>query len=174
MKILVIDDNPLHREAAKAQLTEHDLIVVEGYDEGLKLILNETRDGIQRERNPHEFEVVLVDLLMPASSEQQGQRGEKFVGQEMPVGIFLALLAANNGAKYVGLITDTDHHSHPASACIDHFRRSINIGSTKTFFTNSCCTKRVDPNNLAEETDSRENYVRVKNWAKLLNDLLKA
>ena len=111
MKILVIDDNQVNLDAAEAQLAGHDVTFVSSYDEGRELV-----------KKKHEFEVVLVDLLMPASREAQGA-GMRYVGQEMPIGIFLALLAAKNGAKYVAVFTDSDHHSHPASACFDAFNR---------------------------------------------------
>ncbi|MDP2736873.1 MAG: hypothetical protein Q8O59_03820 [bacterium] len=136
MKILVIDDSVKNQEAAKKQLSGHDLTVVGSYDEG--------NNKISR-RN--EFEAVLVDLLMPASDYAQGREGQKYVGQEMPIGIFLALSAAfNGGAKYVGLLTDTDHHQHPASACVDALNRGQwgegepcphVIGGAKVVFSNN-------------------------------------
>jgi DNA-binding NarL/FixJ family response regulator len=58
MKVLVIDDNDGHRSAAQAQLKDHEVTVVGSYDEGKKLVCQS-----------HDFEVVLVDLLMPASRE---------------------------------------------------------------------------------------------------------
>jgi CheY-like chemotaxis protein len=65
------------------------------------------------------WDAVLSDLLMPASRESMGGEGMKFVGQEIPVGLVLALLAAKNGAKYVAVVTATNHHHHPASAMLD-------------------------------------------------------
>ncbi len=65
------------------------------------------------------WDAVLCDLLMPASRETMGGEGMKFVGQEMPLGLALALLAAKNGAKYVAVATATNHHHHPASAMLD-------------------------------------------------------
>ena len=112
MKILVIDDSPLHRASAQQTLGGHDLTIVGSYDEGQKLV-----------EKGHGFETVLVDLLMPASRQKLGTRGEQFGGQEMPIGIFLALLAAKNGAKYVAVFTDSSHHDHPASACFDAFNK---------------------------------------------------
>lgn len=70
------------------------------------------------------WDVVLSDLLMPASRETMGGDGMRFVGQEMPVGLVLALLAAKNGAKYVAVVTATNHHCHPASAMLDRLGSS--------------------------------------------------
>lgn len=70
------------------------------------------------------WDAVLSDLLMPASRESMGNDGMKFIGQEMPVGLVLALLAAKNGAKYVAVVTATNHHDHPASAMLDRLGES--------------------------------------------------
>lgn len=109
MKVLVIDDNGVNLKAAQAQLKDHEVVVASTYDEGEKLV----------RQKGHGFDAVLVDLLMPPSTQQL--RREAYSSEEMPVGIFLALLAAKNGAKYVAVLTDSDHHSHAASACLDAF-----------------------------------------------------
>lgn len=70
--------------------------------------------------NPLSFDVVLCDLLLPASKETMGKKGMKFVGQEMPLGHPLALEAVKYGAKYVAVVTDSDHHDHPMSAAMDY------------------------------------------------------
>lgn len=162
MKILVIDDNAVNRNAAKLTLTGHDLTVVSNWDEAVELLevrydeaaietklvaagLPPTPDPLRPKHNgvwtewerkvwsnwcdaydqvrltckvPY-WDAVLCDLLMPASSERMGKEGMKYVGLEMPLGIALALLAAKNGAKYVAVVTATNHHHHPASAMLD-------------------------------------------------------
>lgn len=66
-----------------------------------------------------EFDIVLTDLLVPASSAEQGDKGSKFVGQEMPLGTTIALQALIIGIKMVAVVTDINHHHHPASAAFD-------------------------------------------------------
>jgi CheY-like chemotaxis protein len=123
MKILVVDDSLIHQNVARKQLgAEHDLTVVGSYDEAQLLLGGGNRYGCDK-TGSHDFDVVLCDLLMPTSGQMQGSSGRDLVGQEMPVGIFLALLAAKNGAKHVAVFTDSDHHQHPASACFDAFNR---------------------------------------------------
>lgn len=70
---------------------------------------------------PPSFDVVLSDLLMPASRMTMGDKGMEYVGQEMPVGFALSLMAAIHGARYIAVVTDTNHHDHPASAMLDTF-----------------------------------------------------
>lgn len=67
------------------------------------------------------FDVVLTDLLMPASKRAMAGSGLKFVGQEMSVGFALVMMAAQCGVKFAAVLTDTDHHHHPASAWLDPF-----------------------------------------------------
>lgn len=189
MKILVIDDNQSHLDAAKAQLSSFDLTTVGSYDEGQKLL-----------QDPHDFDVVLVDLLLPASGDKQGPEGSKFVGQEMPIGIFLALLAAKNGAKRVAIHSDSDHHAHPASACMNAFSRCSRESNGETYWShdeqeprpfevagakiilsnNRNWVTNVNPNNLTEKVEYSfatgravlGEHVRVKNWKGVLDYLL--
>jgi CheY-like chemotaxis protein len=112
MKILIIDDNSVNLAAATLTLAGHDLTLVSEYDEAMKALDRET------------YEVVLTDLLMPAGREAQGPRGRPFIGQPMPVGFALALHAVLRGAKYVAVVTATNHHDHPASAMLDRLDRA--------------------------------------------------
>lgn len=188
MKILVIDDNPVHLAAAKAQLGEHDLWTANSYDRGQELL-----------QDKHDFDVVLTDLLMPASSQQMAPESKGLAGQEMPIGIFLALLAAKNGAKLVAVHSDSCHHSHPASACFDVFSRffwgnpgsqhsgwshdecephALTVGGGKMILSNNRnWVHNVNPANLAEriswqEIDEDKPSVRAKDWKAVLDHLL--
>lgn len=91
------------------------------------------------------FDVVLLDLMMPASRSAQGGPGLDYVGKEMPVGTFLILLALRAGVKNIGMVTDTNHHHHPASAALDPINRSvIKVGDTRIFATNYPGTQYFD------------------------------
>lgn len=111
MRILVIDDNETHRLSALRTIVGHDVTVAGTYDEAYELLLVTGA--------PPLFDVVFCDLLMPAGAMGMGTKGMKYVGQEMPVGFALSLMAVLNGAKYVAVVTDTNHHDHPASAMLD-------------------------------------------------------
>ncbi len=217
MKVLVIDDNPVHLAAAKAQLKDHELTVAGSYDEGQGL-LNANRDedkfqqllkerGLKQELGmseenrkdlcqasddsmvPFRYEAVLVDLLMPASAQSMG-RNTRLVGQEMPVGIFLALFAATRGAKYVAVFTDSDHHSHPASACFDVFNMEgegrpvpFIVASARVILANNRnwvapfykddLSRRASYGDLFEDEKKEVRLItNAKNWARLLEYLL--
>ena len=189
MKILVIDDSPVHQAAAKKQLTEHDLAVVGSYDEAVRLLephISASGRWDRGECPKHGFDVVLTDLLMPASGMLQGE-GRKFVGQEMPVGIFLALLAAKNGAKHVAVFTDSDHHDHPASACFDPFNEgkymsvALPVAGAQVILVNNPNLVQTDTSIQPEEVEKErldgskyklQIYPRIKRWDLALRNLL--
>lgn len=159
MKILVIDDMQVHLAAALQTLAGHDVTVCGSHEEAYQLLgtqyasnrkaLQEQyeREGMdgydayqkaQAETKLPYWDAVLSDLLMPAGSMDQGNKGMEYVGKEMAVGWSLALLAARMGAKYVAVVTDMNHHNHPASAMLDAFNRHIfSIDGAKVLMTNS-------------------------------------
>lgn len=163
MKVLVIDDNQTHLKSAHQTLTEHDLTVCDNHDEALELLQipydeeekerllteakaqemtheqwNQAYEHILKETRKPYWDVVLSDLLMPAGRNAQGNDGAKYIGQEMPIGWSLALTAAKHGAKYVAVVTDMNHHHHPASAMLDTLNRHIfTIDGARALFTNS-------------------------------------
>lgn len=162
MKVLVIDDSASHRKAALQTLgAEHNLTVVGTHDEAVQLVRDKPYDKGKFERLAKEskergeewcgktwrdamdacklpyWDVVLSDLLMPAGKNTQGGKGLQYVGVEMPVGWALAIDAALAGAKFVAVVTETDHHSHPASAMLDRMGNSIlDLNGAKALFTN--------------------------------------
>jgi len=83
------------------------------------------------------FDAVLSDLLVPASRKTLGPASLHMAGQEMPLGTIIALLAMTAGVKMVAVVTDTNHHNHPASAALDHFPEKPAAGC------NVFCTNRA-------------------------------
>ena len=118
MKILVIDDSAVHQESARKTLEGHDLTIVGTYDEAMSLFgLHKMPWRLkEKERQPQEFDAVLTDLLMPAGMGGLGGAGEQYIGQEMPMGFPLVLMAVlKSSAKYLAVVSDTSHHDHPAA-----------------------------------------------------------
>lgn len=129
-------------------------------------------------RYPH-FDVILLDLMIPAPRLTHGH--ENLVGQEMPLGIFIAFHALMCGAGVIGIITDLNHHKHPASACFDAFNELygypiiIEIGDSKICLGNETFVDRFSENNLAcplerwGKDQPGVKIVEAKNWLKFLN-----
>lgn len=199
MKILVIDDTPINLDAAKAQLADHDVTVAASYDKAMQLMFVIDEHHVHFGGIRNHFDVVLVDLLMPASRANQAPTSAE-AGKTMDVGIYLALLAASRGvARFVGLLTDSGHHNHPASACLDAFQEGtggrgweplyISVNDCRVVLTNKReWVNGYEPSDLANPLelsevrrrgcweDSDEVYgahglVRAKSWDRLLTYL---
>lgn len=91
-----------------------------------------------------DFDVVLTDLLMPPSRQAQGPEGVLLLGQEMPLGTIIALLALTVGIKNVAVATDANHHKHPASAAFDCFGSRNTPPGIKVLCTNHVNTIPLD------------------------------
>lgn len=132
LNILVLDDNATHRDSAVNQLAGHNITVASSYVEACRLLRPDTK-----------FDMVLLDLMMPAADMRElGSNRLEFKGKELPMGTILAFQALRAGVKKVGVLTDTNHHNHPASAAFDYLGGSWNnphpicVGDTRLFFTN--------------------------------------
>lgn len=150
-RILVIDDSPHHLEAARRTLGQYELTCCSSHAGA---------DELLSYRGP-QWDAVLCDLLMPAGGMEQGYAGNQYVGQEMPVGWSLALRAAAKNVPFVAVLTDTNHHHHPASAMLDEINEIIlDIDGTKMLMTNCPLTKVI----LAGTEGTQG-----KNWGELLD-----
>jgi CheY-like chemotaxis protein len=144
MRILVIDDNVNNLLAAKQTLAAHEVTACQSYDEALHLLRAEyVNDEGERFSYPEKdakqlpyWDAVLCDLMMPAGKDAQGPKGMKYIGQEMPVGWSLAMVAAKRGAKYAAVASDANHHDHPASAMLDRLYGIIKIEGAQVMLTN--------------------------------------
>ena len=152
------------------------------YDEAQSMLMPKWDEETEQIVSYPDFDAVLTDLLVPASGQDGIVRDDTgLVGQEMPVGIFIGLLAAVKArAKYVAVFTDSDHHSHPASACFARFNKGENnpqtfmVEDSKVLLSNTrAWVNKYDPKDLSkaleyEECGKRSDTVRAKNWAALL------
>ena len=68
---------------------------------------------------PFPFEVVLTDMMLPMSRKTLGPRVYK-PDEQVPYGFTIALKATLRGAKFVAMLTDSNHHEGPLSAALDH------------------------------------------------------
>ena len=117
-----------------------------------------------------DFDIVLTDLLVPASRQAQGTEGQRFVGQEMPLGTIIALLALCAGVKKVAVVTDMNHHNHPASAAFDCFRtckaegfRVICTNRVGSIAIDQVTGEAIDPDFLkSEEGETKYPYLEGK------------
>lgn len=120
MKILIIEDNEKHLQSARKFADEcgHTVTIAKNYDEAEEALCGEDRFG--RHEPVKAFDVVLTDLMMPASKTGLGTTD--YIGTEQPYGLNLLMVAMRTGVKAVGLLTDGNHHSHPMTWALDTMR----------------------------------------------------
>ena len=111
MRILLVDDNVRHRRAGVQQLQAagHEVVALNSYGEAHRRVRQE------------QFDVALVDLLMPAEEMTLGEERLKHLGSQVGVGYALALYLPYVSVGAVVVATDTNHHNHPLSAIADWF-----------------------------------------------------
>lgn len=166
LRILVVEDKASHRKAAEETLSGHELTIVNSFDEAIEIMKEKVdQDNVQRllveagfpERPadkalrdayyklrdeatakstiPFPFDVVLTDMMMPMSRKTIVP--EVFNPEEqVPYGLIIALNAASRGAKYVAMVTDTNHHQGAMSAAIDHLGSAYYHDGTPSFSVN--------------------------------------
>jgi hypothetical protein len=124
--VLVFDDTQKHLKAAREQLSDIcNLVITDQYERAEQLLQFRS------------FDCVLLDLLVPPSPRTLGPEGQKHLGTEMPLTPILAFLALSQGVKKVGILTDANHHNHPASAALDIFRDPFMLGDAKVIMSNA-------------------------------------
>ena len=111
MRILLVDDSVRHRRAGVEQLEAlgHQVVALSSYVEAHRLAQKE------------QFDVALIDLLMPAEEMTLGPEGLRHLGSQIGVGYALALDLPYGNVGAVVVATDTNHHNHPLSAIVDWF-----------------------------------------------------
>lgn len=126
MKILIFDDSLEHCDIARRFLKDHDLTIVNSYDEAAQYL---THREVSKSRvvrcNPREFDVVMTDLMVPASEDGLSDEHKYLGGTQMPLGTIIALRAIACGIKRVAVVTDDNHHRNPASAAFDYFPPAV-------------------------------------------------
>jgi len=110
MKILVVEDKEMHCKSAEETLQDHELTIINSFEGAM---------GVMDEEGNFPFDVVLTDMMMPMSREKLASEFFNF-GEQVPYGFVIALKAALRGAKFVAMVTDTNHHAGAMSAAIDH------------------------------------------------------
>lgn len=124
MKVLVIEDNQKHIDAAKEQLAGHDLMVMTSFRDFFNCIKNGSLLLT-------EYDAVLTDANLPSIIDNSPADPA-----DAPTGLIIALKALSDGVKYVGVITDANHHMDPVSKGFDfwlHKTKPSVIGQSRLF-----------------------------------------
>ncbi len=169
LNILLVEDTEVHREAAKQQLSQHNLIICANYaefaDEAKKMVLeNRTVD------------VILTDCLMPAQNVQAlAYKRDTWEGQEVSFGPSVLLFAIKQNIKHAGLLMLNNHHDHPIAASFD----VVNFRNHKEPFQCGQTRLLITTGDYFDDTTTGEKYEGiafkgsfVKRWDLFLEKLL--
>ena len=164
MKILVIDDKKENRVAAREKFAEHEITTIGSYDKAIRLINREVDpydvymalgrhwNGIgincdsafmfkEKELKPKfDFDIVLVDLMMPASDYSMGDNREHSRRESMPYGFPLMIKIAmkhSKRVKAIAIVSDVNHHNHAMSATLDDLGGNISMNGVCCMFINA-------------------------------------
>lgn len=116
------------------------------WDKVWKAYWNARQEAQAKSVIPLPFEAVLVDMMMPMSFEKLGPSAVCTRGEQVPYGFVLALKAAERGAKFVAMVTDTNHHNSPMSAALDYlgdayyrdgFKPNFEINGARVMFVHA-------------------------------------
>ncbi len=145
MKILVVDDKQQNRDSALETLKEHEVTVASSFDEAREIVtgdvpMEKVQKALGRGRGPitiddaframrkemapkFDFEVVLLDLMMPVSGGLSDTVPDaRWSKEEAPFGFPLMIeIAKRKGdvVKRIAICSDVNHHKHVMSAALD-------------------------------------------------------
>jgi CheY-like chemotaxis protein len=153
------------------------------YEDGAKQKIYEEALFEAKEKStiPFPFTVVLTDMMMPMSRETLAP-GVYKPDELVPYGFIIALMAARAGAKFVAVVTDTNHHESAISAATDYLAPSYyrwwhNLhaeeagDAPKTFNINDARVVYVHAPFIDEKRANWSDEVYAKDWARVLADL---
>ena len=155
MKVLIVEDDPIQQEAAKEQLVDHDLIIMESFVEFFKTF-NDCL-GSKSKLDLSSFDAVLTDINLPSPHDRKGV-------EQAATGFVVALKAMQAGVKYIGIITDASHHD-------DAYGKALDLWIHKPPFKAGGIAIWLECYNAGEYNEDNR---LVKNWARLLNGLVSA
>ena len=134
MKILLIEDNQNHIDAAIAQLVGHELTIRKSWKElmeftpdshGYPEFISKPEIHIEVMKG---FDMVLTDINIPGILDSDKSE------PEAPIGMAIILRTAEAGVKYIGAITDKGHHNDALTKAFDmwcYHQKPFQIGDSK-------------------------------------------
>ncbi len=177
LKVLIIEDNPLHLHTAKrfAEESGHEVTVVSTLKEAQEA-LRATFDGFFPEKERKMYDVVLTDLYLKTSIFGIGHNLIDGLPKETPYGFIIALFALMVGVKNIGVLTDADRHKDALVRGAHMIRayKSTAIGNANFIFSESCTYLQRDTYSKGEKTlAAGDDRIGGKAWEYIFNLLIK-
>jgi CheY-like chemotaxis protein len=188
LEILVVEDNLMHQDAARALLKDHNLTVVGTFD-----------DAMDELKNWQKYDAVLTDLFFPQGRGEMMR--DKSMGKiEMPFGYAVSLIASKHGIENIAVVSDANHHDNPIAYTMDFLSGRggqgpivQQVGTSRLAVINSGALQQAylksdgsvtleDPYTLPKDSERRQEFARkgeyefqrVKNWKAALEQVMNA
>lgn len=132
-----------------------------------------------KSRIPFPFEVVLTDMMLPMSKKTLTPDAFN-PNEQVPYGFIIALKATLCGAKFVAMVTDTNHHKGALSAALDNLGPSYwhtnsmarGEGLPKRFIINGAQAIFVHSPFVGKIICGDDPHTGPKDWGKVLAHLV--
>ena len=136
MKILVIEDNKVHIDAATKQLTGHEITVVKSWKDMLGL----SDFILSREEHIKFFkghDMVFTDINISGISDYNGETLNRDLKAYPPMGLWVILRAIEFEIKYIASLTDSNHHTDALTKSLNNFgaNQPFYIGKSKVILS---------------------------------------
>lgn len=116
----------MHQKAAHEQLAEHDLTIMKSFTRFF---------NVSKRRNLNKylsnFDMLLTDVNLPSPNDKQKK-------ENGATGFVIAFKALEAGIKFIGIITDSDHHQDTYSKALDLWLNQgpFSVGDVRIYLEN--------------------------------------
>jgi hypothetical protein len=184
-KILVLDDTKANLDAAREQLASHELTLVMKFSDARALIRDRYDFETKTKVPGTAYDIVLTDLFLPGEREGQGDEGFALVGEPIPTGLVLALLAIQKGVGKVAVVSNGNHHAHPMTWALDALQddfcaekysaeaNTVLPGRLYSFTGYECPTVGNRSEHQKKSYEERAPLYDIKDWARVVAEITK-
>lgn len=167
MKVLLIEDSSVHVQAALNQLSEHEITVFKSWKEFSNFgDFNGYPSAEKLLKFFQEYDMVLTDINIPGVLDNDCSE------PEAPIGLVIVLSAIQSGVKYIGALTDANHHCDAISKtfCIWNAPEPFQVGFSKVKIVEGFVSRNEAESFIViKELNGKREH--VKNWLLLSNVL---
>ncbi len=167
LRVLIVEDNKDNILAAREQLKEYQLTIVESFNDFVSEFNGTRYDQNWKEQRINsqapeksKYDVVLTDLYFPIKA---GKRPED------PLGYSVALIASAASTPYIGIVTSLNHHDGQLAETFDF----LTTGGPDRRFMGEQKSYRLNESRLVLfDDDDLGTRGTVKSWGRALESLI--
>tara|TARA_Y100000310_G_C20688765_1_gene820841 strand:- start:2811 stop:3428 length:618 start_codon:yes stop_codon:yes gene_type:complete len=176
LEILVVEDTPIHQEAARELLKEYNVTIVGTFDDAV--------DSLHQKK----YNIVLTDMFIPQGRGEM-QRDKESASTPQDLGTYIAMYSAQLGVPYVAICSDSDHHDNAQTYATNDLilrqkykpltgsvSKPMKMGENTLLFNIFGMAYKTPDGRIGTEKeigDLPEGSEPVKNWSFVLDEIKK-